>query len=280
MWIWSKLSGAQWQDAWEERFYGNANTVISEIKGGRSIRVEVYTETEAEAEHIQSQFGGSIRKLREENWVAMSSKARPPVEIRDQIVVTGESDEAALDALHAKWPERHLISIPADMAFGTGDHPTTSNCLDHLLDIAAQRESQAWDLLDLGTGSGVLAIAARMLGASGAFACDYDPLAVKVAAGNVQRNGVDQIETAELDVLKWQPDRQWDVIMANVFCDVLQATFPKIHKALPDGGDVVISGILEDQWEPTRAAAENAGLVFDDWAATGKWVTARGRKAK
>jgi len=59
-------------DAWEERFYGNGNAVISEIKGGKSVRVEVYCETKEDAEAIKEQWGGSVRELKQQNWVAMS----------------------------------------------------------------------------------------------------------------------------------------------------------------------------------------------------------------
>lgn len=279
MWIWSKLSGVQWQDAWEERFFGNPNAVITQIKGGKSVRVEVYTETEDDALEIKQQFGGSVRELKNQNWAALSEVKRPPVLVDNRIVIVGDAGDFESAGYAEEYPDRHVISIPADMAFGTGDHATTSNCLRHLVAIADEREGKDWEMLDQGTGSGVLAIAARMIGCKACFACDYDPLAVKVARGNLERNGTTGVDLVELDVLQWEPGRRWDVIMANVFCDVLQATFLNIEKALAPGGDVVISGILEDQWEPTRVAAEQAGLIFPDAKATGKWVTARGRRA-
>jgi len=79
-------------DAWEERFYGNANAVISEIKGGKSVRVEVYCETEEDAEAIKAQWGGSVRELKQQNWVAMSVVEKPPLKIRDALLVTGSTD--------------------------------------------------------------------------------------------------------------------------------------------------------------------------------------------
>ncbi len=279
MWIWSKLSGAQWHDAWEERFYGNPNSVINLLKGGKSLRVEVYCESESEAEAIQKQFGGSLRKLANQNWAAMTTEVKPPINIRGRILVTGEKDEKKLATMREENPKLDVISIPPDMAFGTGDHATTSTCMRFLVDVAKERKDTSWDFLDLGTGSGLLAIAAMKLGAKSAFGCDYDPLAVKVAQNNIIVNGTPDVELEEFDVLDWTPTRQWTVVAANLFCDVLQAGFPMIAKSLTDDGDLLISGILADQWEPTKAAGEAAGLTFLDVKKRGKWVTARGRKA-
>ncbi len=278
MWIWSKLSGAQWQDAWEERFYGNPNSVINLLKGGKSLRVEVYCETEKEAKAIQEQFGGSMRKLANQNWAAMTTEVRPPINIRGKILVTGEKDAAKLKVMEAENSALDVISIPPDMAFGTGDHATTSTCMRLLVDVSKERKGTEWDFLDLGTGSGLLAIAAMKLGAQSAFGCDYDPLAVKVAKNNIIANGTPEVELKEFDVLDWVPPQQWKVVAANLFCDVLQAGFPMIIQSMADDGDLLISGILADQWEPTKEAGESAGLTFSEVKKRGKWVTARGRK--
>ncbi|MBT8038065.1 MAG: 50S ribosomal protein L11 methyltransferase [Verrucomicrobiae bacterium] len=276
MWIWSKLSGAQWMDAWEDRFYGNPNTVISKLKTNKTIRVEVYTETEKEAVEIQQQFGGSIRKLVHKNWAAVTEPTRPPIRIRSSLIISGSRDEDARKKLSHEFPGRHIIQIPADMAFGTGDHATTSTCMRFLVDIAQDKKGQDWDMLDLGTGSGVIAIAARMLGARHCHGMDFDPQAVKVARRNVRRNGVNLVKMSETDVLKWSPDRQWPVVVANMFSTILQQAFPVIAEALTDDGTLIISGILKDQWDETRKVAEQYGLSFSKVIRKGKWVTACG----
>lgn len=275
MWVWSKLSGIQWEDAWEDRFYGNPNAVISRLKTNKTIRVEVYTETEAEADEIKKQFGGRVRQLVHKNWAAMVEPARAPIKIRSSVIITGCRDEDTRKTLAKEFPGRHIIQIPADMAFGTGDHATTSTCLRLVVDIAKERKNSAWDLLDLGTGSGVIAIAARMLGAQYALGMDFDPQAVKVALRNVPRNEVDQVDMREADVLKWKPDRKWPVVVANMFSTILQQAFPIIVSAMETKGDLVISGILYEQWPETREVAEQHGLRFDAVIRKGKWVSAR-----
>lgn len=278
MWVWSKLSGVQWEDAWEDRFHGNPNAVISRLKTNKTVRVEVYTKTEAEAEEIKKQFGGRIRKLVHKNWVAISEPNPTPLKIRSSIVITGLREEDTREKLQREFPGRHIIQIPADMAFGTGDHATTSTCLRLLVDLAKEKQGTDWDILDLGTGSGVIAIAARMLGAHHAHGMDFDPQAVKVARRNVKRNHVSLVKMSETDVLKWTPDRQWPVVVANMFSTILQQAFPTITQAMEPDADLIISGILHDQWDETRKVAEQHGLTFSQVIRKGKWVTARGTR--
>lgn len=266
-------------DAWEERFYGNPNSVITEIKGGKSVRVEVYCKTEKEAEVIKKQFGGSVREVKEQNWAALSEVEKPPLKIRDALVITGSRDEKVIAKLKAEYPKRELIRLPAEMAFGTGDHATTSTCLRFLVDVARERAGTEWEMLDLGCGTAVLAIAARKMGAKTAEAHDFDPQAVRVSKQNLKLNEVNKIKVRGEDVLEWVPERKWPVVVANLFSSILQQAFGTIEKTIEDGGDLIVSGILKDQWDETRAAAEAAGLEFRDVVKKGKWVSARGGKA-
>ncbi len=280
IWVWSKLSGVKWMDAWEERFYGNENAVISLLKGGTRLRVEVYNETEEEAEKLQEYWGGSVRKIVSEDWVAKSAVVKPPLKIRDEIVVTMEGDGPKLEELRTEFKDRLVISVPPEMAFGTGDHPTTANCLRLLVDEAKGRKKQEWSFLDLGTGSGLLAIAARHLGAGPIEAVDYDEAAIRVAVRNCERNGLSLTDNQALvevgDVFEWEPSRQADVLIANLFSDVLIAAMPRIGRWLADDGTVILSGILTEQWPAVRDAAAKEGLQFGEPIVRGKWTTAQG----
>jgi len=262
-------------DAWEERFYGNDRSVISEIKGGKSVRVEVYCETEKEALEIKKQFGGTVREVKNQNWVALSAVEKPPLKIRDALLVSGTREVAEADQLREENPKKHIIQIPAEMAFGTGDHATTSTCLRFLVDISREQKSSNWEMLDLGCGTAVLAIAARMLGAEECEAHDYDPQAVRVSEQNIKLNKVNNITVKEQDVLAWKPQKKWSVVVANMFSSILQQAFPTIVKAVKKDGNLVISGILAEQWEVTKEWGEDAGLEFGEVVKKGKWVTAR-----
>ncbi|HEY1122165.1 MAG TPA: 50S ribosomal protein L11 methyltransferase [Haloferula sp.] len=274
MFVWSKLSAAKWLDAWEDRFHGNPNFVLHIIKGGKSVRVEVFCATKSEADAIAKQFGGSVRKLTSD-WKSAGPDLPPPLKVRDKFIVTQASTAKDLKALAKEYPGRDVISIPPEMAFGTGDHATTSTCLRFLVDIAKDRPA-GWTCADLGTGSGLLAIAAKKLGAGDTFACDYDPFALAVAERNFPRNHVEGIETKEIDILNWKPRKKYDVVLANIFSTVLIQAFPVIIKTLKPGGDIVLSGILASQaWDVFTAAAAH-GLGFPEVIKKGKWVTARG----
>lgn len=267
MWVWSKLSSVKWLDAWEERFYGNPNSVISEIKGGKSIRVEVYCEEEKGALEIKEQFGGSVRELKNCNWVAMSAPKTEPLMIRDRLVIS------QVEVKEGAFPGKGVIVVPPEMAFGTGDHPTTATCLRLLVDQAA-RLDPGWSFLDLGTGSGVLAMAGKLLGAGEVEAFDYDAKAVEVAALNIERNGIAGIKVFEEDVFRWENRKRFKVVAANLFSTVLVEALPLISKWIEREGLLILSGILSEQWPEVRDTAEKCGfsLILDKQI--GKWVTA------
>jgi ribosomal protein L11 methyltransferase len=276
MFVWSKLTSAQWADAWEERFAGHPQLVIEYLKGGKSLRLRVFCQSESEAAEIKARFGGSIRKTSVADW------NKPPalpkqVKVRDAFLLTAETRAPALAAMRKADPSREIISIPAEMAFGTGDHATTSTCLRLLVDVARARGPAAWSVADLGTGTGVLAIAACKLGAADVYACDFDPFAVAAARRNAVRNGTPGIRIDEQDVLKWKPRRAgYDVVLANLFSTVLIEAWPVIAKSLAPGGCLIVSGILHSQaWDVFTAAAGH-GLGFPKVIRKGKWITARG----
>ncbi len=276
MFVWSKLSGAKWMDAWEERFAGNPNLVIELIKGGKSIRLRLFCQSKQEAEAIVAQFGGSISQLAHAEWTKPVAPPRP-VKVRTALLLTPEVRPRELALLQQDHPQRQIIMIPPEMAFGTGDHATTSTCLRLLVDVARARRGTNWSVADLGTGTGVLAIAARKLGSGPVYACDFDPFAVDVVKRNLARNGTDGIEVQEQDVLQWKPRKAgYSVVMANLFSTVLIQAWPVIAKALASGGDLIVSGILATQAWDVFTAAAGEGLGFTQVIRKGKWVTARG----
>ena len=263
-------------DAWEERFAGNPNLVIEMIKGGKSIRIQLFCNTQQEADAIVAQFGGSARKMANAEWNKPVEAPRP-VKVRDVFVLTAEKRPKELAAIKQENPKREVIVIPPEMAFGTGDHATTSTCLRLLVDVARSRKGTDWTVADIGTGTGVLAIAARKLGSGETYACDFDPFAVAVAIRNTERNGTPEIQMKEQDVLKWKPRKQgYDVVLANLFSTVLIEAWPVIAKSLAPGGDLIVSGILATQAWDVFTAAAGSGLGFTKVVTKGKWVTAHG----
>ncbi len=276
MFVWSKLSSQQWLDAWQERF---PQAVITQVFGKKTIRVEVYCERAKEANVIQEMWGGQVRELKQQNWAAMTPEPPAPLKVRQSMVVCSARTEAEMAKARRQFPGREIISIPPDMAFGTGHHATTATMLRFLDDAARKlrKQGQPWTVADLGCGSGILAIAAVKLGAKSVWGCDFDPLAVKVAKENITRNGVEkEARFVCKDILEWTPPKQWDVVIANIFVDVLEAAFPQIIAAVKPGGVIMVSGILYTHAEGCLAVAEKLGVKWQQVVRKGKWVSACG----
>lgn len=280
MFVWSKLSASKWSDAWEERFSGmtDATLVISSFPGRETIRVEAYCTTQKRANAVQKEFGGSVRKLKQQNWAAMSAQNPPPVKVRETFVICTARTEAEMAKAKKSFPKRDVIGVPADMAFGTGHHATTATVLRLLVDHAKplQASGKKWSMADMGCGSGILAIAAAKLGASRVWGCDYDPAAVRISKENAERNGTPSVKFSKVDVLKWEPKQTWDIVAANIFHDVLEAAFPQLLRSVAPGGILMLSGILRTQAKDCLAAGKKAGFVVEKVITRGKWVTALG----
>jgi len=280
MFVWSKLTASRSADTWEERFAGNPDgtLVITSFPGRKMVRLEFYSETQAPAKAAQKQFGGAVRHLKPQNWAAHSSQTPPPVKVRDKFVICTAKTQADLQKARAKFPDREIIAVPADMAFGTGHHATTATVLRLLVDSALplQAAGKKWSMADLGCGSGILAIAAEKLGASRVWGCDYDPAAVKISQENAERNDTPKVRFSRVDVLKWEPKQKWDIVAANIFFDVLEAAFPQLVRSVAPGGVLMLSGILKSQAKDCLAAGKRAGFVVEKVVTKGKWVTAMG----
>jgi ribosomal protein L11 methyltransferase len=148
------------------------------------------------------------------------------------------------------------VVLDPGMAFGTGTHPTTSLCLAALSDLLAARPGAA--VLDVGTGSGLLAIAARKLGAGRVVGTDNDPIAVRVARENAELNRA-ELALNEADVPAQAGP--FELVVANILANTLCELAPAIAAQLAPGGVVLLSGILRPQEEEVRAAYLAAGLA-------------------
>lgn len=160
------------------------------------------------------------------------------------------------------------VPIEPGMAFGTGDHPTTHYCL------GAVDRGTAWragaSVLDVGTGSAVLLIAARKLGAGRCVGTDNDPVAIRVARENAERNGTPELElsTDELSEVRGP----FDLVIANIQANVLVELAPAITRHVKVGGRLHLAGILIDQVAEVRGAYEAQGLALFESPSQGEWA--------
>lgn len=273
---WRKLGAAKWEDAWVERLREvHDRLAITALAGAKTIRLEAFQLSQAQAERLRKAFGGTVARQKTQRTV--SEAVRAPIKVREKLIVAGsEPERAALEKAH---PARAILVIPAGMAFGTGDHATTATCLRFLADVSAGLADRPWEMLDLGTGSGILALAGRALGAKRVEAGDFDPHAVRTAKENVRLNHLPGVVVKKTDVRTWAPTRTWDVVAANLFSDLLQEVAPKIAAATAPGGRLVFSGILRTQEKEVVSAFRRAGLRIDRVVRKGKWVSGLATRA-
>ncbi len=154
-------------------------------------------------------------------------------------------------------PGDKVIVLDPGQAFGTGDHPTTRMCLEYLEMQVASSNS----VLDLGCGSGILAVGAKMVGAGETLAIDIDPIAVEVAKENITRNNV-EVKTAVGDVLELQLESRWDIVVSNIISATLINLAPDAAYALRPGGKWIVSGIITQNWSDVKKAAEKSGFTY------------------
>jgi ribosomal protein L11 methyltransferase len=215
---------------------------------GRALVVAWFAARE-EAEAAAGGRGGEVEVLEDQDWGEAWKRGLAPLAIGRAFVRPSWIDVAT---------PAGMVEIVLDpgMAFGTGTHPTTSLCLAALSDLLAARPGAS--VLDVGTGSGLLAISAKKLGGGRVAGNDNDPVAVRVARENAALNGV-ALELDERPVAA-QPG-PFDLVLANILANTLVELAPAIAAQLAPGGVVLLSGILTPQEEEVRAAYLQAGLA-------------------
>lgn len=164
--------------------------------------------------------------------------------------------------------DRVVLKLDPGMAFGTGTHETTSLCLEALDEFVCGGER----MLDIGTGSGVLAIGALLLGAASAEGVDIDEMCVRTAAENAALNGVDGRFIAKAGNLSDKASGTYDIITANIVANAIISLSPAVKPLLAPGGLFIASGIIDEREQEVAAAIEAAGLKVEEIRRKNGWV--------
>jgi ribosomal protein L11 methyltransferase len=208
----------------------NLERTVVELKkpGGTECALEIYFDDTIEAELALRamsdfpNFGTAIREYADEEWAESWKKHFKPMDIGQKLRVvppwlasSGDSDQEA-----GVSGEKIEIVINPGLSFGTGNHFTTRFCLEQLDRFVPQ--SGAKTMLDIGTGSGVLAIAAVKLGVKQALGVDFDPICVECSMENAAANGVaEQTSFRQHDITDGWPDEKYDIVCANIYSTLL-----------------------------------------------------------
>lgn len=219
-----------------------------------------------------------LRTLHEEDWANAWKRFYKPLRVGRRVLLKPSWEEVEVA------PEDIVVELDPGMAFGTGLHPSTRLCIAALEEYVRPGDA----VLDVGTGSGVLAIVAHKLGAATILATDIDPIAVEVTQENAARNNVPLHVhpgiMVEQGSIPKNAAARFDVVVANILAEVLvklfdgEYSYPPLAEPLKPGGALILSGIIEERAEIVVAAAQRHGCTLIDRKQEGDWVTLVVRK--
>lgn len=211
---------------------------------------------------LKPEPGISTRTLSEEDWANAWKAYYKPVRVGRRLVVKPSWED------YSPGKGERVIEMDPGMAFGSGTHETTSLCLQ-LLEEYLQAGMVVYDV---GTGSGILAIAAALLGAGRTVAVDIDPVACQVAEENARRNAVagnvQVLQGNLLDLVQGHAD----LVLSNIIARVIIGFAPDAARALTAGGKFIASGIIRERAPEVRSALEASGLTLCEERADGQWL--------
>ncbi len=259
----------------------SANTTGLEISEDtpEAITMRAYFEAAPDLEQLQANISRALRlsdlpeaalrsiqplTIADQDWLSEWKKGYEPVTIGAKILITPSWKRDKIEA-----GERVIVQIDPGMAFGTGTHETTRGCLELL-----EKYWHGGSLLDVGTGTGILAIAAvKLVPGARVIGFDVDPEAIDVALENAGINGVEEAIDFEVNKLASFHGQAFDVVLANLTADVIEplaADFPPVMSSV---GTLIVSGILREQGDDVCAALGADGLEVIESKPDGEWVT-------
>ena len=252
MYLWRRQAGQNWfrNNETELRAIAADELAIIERSNRKRLQIQVASKSRAKLEPLAQEFGGRIEKL-PRDWLKRSLRRKTnPLQVG-----------------------KKKLSIPAGAAFGTGEHATTSMSL-RMLEQLTRDWNRGWSIVDLGTGTGILALAARCLGARRAIGIDNDAIAISTAKQNARLNRIRGVEFRVADVRDWKFPRAVDVITVNLFSELLIEIAPKLKSARW----LILSGMSRAQELDVGRALTRNKIDIVGLLRRGKWVAILGRR--
>jgi ribosomal protein L11 methyltransferase len=214
----------------------------------------------------------SVRLVDEQDWANSWKQYFKPLRVTDRLTIkpTWEPYDASPDEL--------ILELDPGMAFGTGTHATTSLCLKTIEQVVRPGDH----VIDVGTGSGVLAIAAAKLGAEHVLALDLDPVAVSSATENIRLNGLEErVTVRHSDLLQALRDSEGgdigvkmpvQVVVANILAEIILLFIDDVAQVLETGGHYIVSGVIESKERLVEEALVKAGFEIENKRTDSEWV--------
>lgn len=213
---------------------------------------------------VDREYPGQVilAEMEDCNWMEKWREFYQPVRVGRRLLV--KPSWAPVDRVEGLL----VIEMDPGMAFGCGTHPTTTMCMCMLEDLIEGGET----VIDVGTGSGILAITAAKLGAAGVLAVDSDPTAIKVAGDNVAASGLEERIRVREGHLLDGIDTPAGVIVANIVADAIIKLAPQASSLLTRGGKFLASGIIAGRSDQVAGAIEEHGLEIVKTSSEGEWT--------
>jgi ribosomal protein L11 methyltransferase len=264
MYLWQTLATPQWLAENEERLRSRLGDRLAVIErpNRKRLQVEAACESRADLRDLAKELGGRIEKL-PPNWLERFSREQSSraLKIGKRLIIVrlrGKREAGSFP---------YSLLVPAGAAFGTGEHATTAMSL-RLLEQATRGWKAGWSMADLGTGSGILALAAKRFGAGRTIAIDNDPVAISTGKENARLNRIDNVEFRVADVRAWKLPPRTDIATANLFSELLIEILP----ALTQSRWLILSGVLHEQKPELLRALKQNRMEIVSVKRRGKWL--------
>jgi ribosomal protein L11 methyltransferase len=261
MYLWRRPASQKWWSNNEDRLRARAGDrlAIIEEAGRKRLQLEIASPSRVELQSMVKEFGGRILKL-PHNWLKRFSREQQtePIKIGKRLIIVSSRKNRS--------STKQLI-IPAGAAFGTGEHATTAMSL-RLLEKLTRKWKPRWSIVDLGTGSGIIALGAVRFGATRVIGIDNDPIAVATAKENARLNRICAVQFRIGDVRRWKSSRQIDIVTANLFSELLINILPKLKAARW----IILSGILRNHERDVTRTLRRHKIDIVQVRRHGKWV--------
>ncbi len=235
----------------------------SAVERGRP-RIICYFENREDAERTASalpEYKTSLRPRDDAEWKDKYKESFRTIDLTEKLMVKPSWEPVPRT-------DKMIIELDPGMAFGTGDHETTAMCAFLLEKEGCENKR----ILDVGTGTGILSIAARLLGAREALAIDIDPDAVRTARENVEKNGCSgAVKVMRGDLARGISFRA-DIVVANIVAELIAELAGSVTSHLEKGGYFISSGILAEKAGMVEKSLEDAGLTIEDEISKGEWT--------
>ena len=231
-------------------------------------RLEQQLREKKSAETSYGTLSAESRTVSEDAWANTWKNGFEPFYVTDHLVIKPTWEDftpAAGD---------RVIEIDPGMAFGSGTHDTTAMCISLLEKNIHGGET----VVDVGTGSGILAISAALFGAGRVLAVDIDPDAVRVAAENVKHNRVDPVVSVQYGDLLKRVDEAYDICVVNIISDIIVSSASAFKKHIRPGGLLICSAVVLDRVEEVRSALLEAGYEILEIRSTEEWAAFLARR--